>query len=203
MTNKKLQKKLKALHIHRVALDYNGYGDEGSTEDICFYGQSGESIAIDDEDLATLLDEYLCDLLSTHWPEWELNEGSCGKATIEMDAGRIEVHHEQRYVETDLDIYEGELKWRILIIMLFRASGSGAESARTICLSIHGSMRAKPSSPISDTVHFAIMPRAFSSANAYSVARLRLVMAESCLSDGSANSTLKKTFAEFLRPMTG
>jgi hypothetical protein len=109
MENKRLLEKLRTLEIHRVEASYYGSGDQGCIEYIDYYGSSDEAITPDDPDLFSLIEKGVCELLTEQWPGWEIDEGSTGTATIQVVDGRIEIDHDQHYIETNSDTYEGEL----------------------------------------------------------------------------------------------
>jgi len=110
MDNKQLLEQLRLRGILKVEISYNGYGDEGCIEDISYFGPNDEPLTAEvGAHLSDLIDECVCDILNEQWPGWEINEGSSGTATIQVTGGRIEIDHNQHYIGTESDSYEGDL----------------------------------------------------------------------------------------------
>ena len=87
---------LQSLGIEKVVGGYSGYGDSGDLHDIDCLGSDGKSVKIDD-----LLRRKCVDFLYEFLPDgYEINDGGQGTVTLNLQAMRIELEHEQNYTDT-------------------------------------------------------------------------------------------------------
>jgi hypothetical protein len=93
---------LPALRKHRVAnieAAYSGYGDSGAIEGLQFRDAVGRRV--ERSDIPGPLKEQLEEALYEFLPEgFEINEGSQGTLTIDLQASRISVQHQENYTAT-------------------------------------------------------------------------------------------------------
>jgi hypothetical protein len=109
---------ISALRVVRgtaAKIEYDGYGDDGAIEDITVLDEEGNAIDLDatchaDDpsggNLVQRLDELTCELLEILVPGWEINEGSCGTLTIDVNRGTASLHHSARYMASTDEEYE-------------------------------------------------------------------------------------------------
>ena len=96
---------LQSLGIEKVVGGYSGYGDSGDLHDIDCLGSDGKSVKIDD-----LLRRKCVDFLYEFLPDgYEINDGGQGTVTLNLQAMRIELEHEQNYTDTKSSCEEYEL----------------------------------------------------------------------------------------------
>ena len=96
---------LQSLGIEKVVGGYSGYGDSGDLHDIDCLGSDGKSVEIDD-----LLRRKCVDFLYEFLPDgYEINDGGQGTVTLNLQAMRIELEHEQNYTDTKSSCEEYEL----------------------------------------------------------------------------------------------
>lgn len=93
---------LPALRKHRVTnieAAYSGYGDSGAIEGLQFRDAVGRRV--ERTDIPGPLKEQLEEVLYEFLPEgFEINEGSQGTLTIDLQASRISVQHQENYTAT-------------------------------------------------------------------------------------------------------
>ena len=93
---------LPALVQHRVAnieAAYSGYGDSGAIEGLQFRDAVGRRV--ERTDIPGSLKEQLEETLYEFLPEgFEIDEGSQGTLTIDLQASRISVQHQENYTAT-------------------------------------------------------------------------------------------------------
>ena len=101
-----------------VVIEYNGSGDEGSIEDICFKGEGGVDMRLPDalqakkypsrwkpeeeEGLQDHIEELAYSLLPGGW---ETNEGSLGEVKLNTKTGELVVDHNWRIEETKNELF--------------------------------------------------------------------------------------------------
>lgn len=95
-------------------ISYNGEGDSGSVETVECLMAEGESPARWDRSFPTELDfsdeadSIVCELLRTHHPGWEIDDGSRGEIYINRD-GSVRIEHADRLVHYEES--ETKLGW--------------------------------------------------------------------------------------------
>lgn len=84
----KLAADVKAAHPEatEIIIRYSGSGDEGFVSDI-------NSDATDWEPPHCVFEEPTYELLAEHRGGWDINEGSCGKFVIDLNAMKITLEH--------------------------------------------------------------------------------------------------------------
>ena len=117
---------LKSLHATHVVVNYSGSGDCGQIDDVFIYkGDSSlePEISISvltstsrwDNEKSTWIDtdqeksvsieeaieDFVYDWLSSVEAGWEINDGSSGKCTIEVENGEFLLNHTSYYIESD------------------------------------------------------------------------------------------------------
>jgi len=109
---------LSAAGITRVAVEFNGYGDEGHIESAQYFIEESETTPTIDHlifvrdivdgtarsestTLEDAIDELLYHLLSKHYGGWQDNEGSYGEFTFDIPARTIDLDIGMRFVDSD------------------------------------------------------------------------------------------------------
>ncbi len=93
---------LPALARHRVAnieAAYSGYGDSGAIDGVQFRDAGGQRVdrTTIPADLHTALDNCLYEFLPAGF---EINDGSQGTLTLDVQSGKITLRHQENYTET-------------------------------------------------------------------------------------------------------
>ncbi|MFM7289996.1 MAG: DUF6878 family protein [Planctomycetia bacterium] len=100
--------KLKKWGVAKVEAEYSGYGDSGCINHIAYLDQHGQPLNMDmvrsasDPEIENVLYEFLPD-------GFEINEGSQGDVTIDVQAGTVKLEHEEHYPETESSTDEWEV----------------------------------------------------------------------------------------------
>lgn len=68
--------------ISKIEIEFDGYGDSGTVT------LSGEH----DPEVALAAENYACALLEQMFPGWEINEGSLGTITVDLEKSRVDTH---------------------------------------------------------------------------------------------------------------
>lgn len=88
------QKFIEACNKHGVAtveIEFDGCGDEGSTNMLTSHDQEVEKAA---QDLAYFV-------LEEHYPGWEINDGSAGTIRVDLAAGKLEIKFGSRFTDVE------------------------------------------------------------------------------------------------------
>lgn len=88
------QKLIDACNKHGVAkieVEFDGYGDEGSTNMGTSHDQEVEDAA----------EGYAYFVLEEHYPGWEINDGSAGTIRIDLVADKLEIEFGSRYTDVE------------------------------------------------------------------------------------------------------
>lgn len=87
-------REMRAKGVHRVEVQYDGYGDSGDVESMEFFDENNRQLVMDaDPDL-------FWGFAYSLYPGFEINDGASGVITIDVPSGRISVDHSQRYTAT-------------------------------------------------------------------------------------------------------
>lgn len=93
-----LPRRLKALGVKKVTIEYNGSGDEGFVEPPQFDGKAPDATKIEGGELVLdALERLAYDKLESVHPGWEINEGSFGTITIDVATWKLTGAHSDRY----------------------------------------------------------------------------------------------------------
>jgi hypothetical protein len=101
----------KAHNVHRVAIEFDGYGDDGQVQSVSFLDAEGNELKLNKEPVPIftnhisynkdghqkktieipgtadeLMEEMAYSVLDAASPGWEINEGAFGTITINADA---------------------------------------------------------------------------------------------------------------------
>ena len=94
---------LPALVQHRVAnveAAYSGYGDSGAIDGLQFRDAAGQRV--DREAIPTTLVEQLENVLYEFLPAgFEINDGGQGTLTIDTQAGKVTIQHQENYTASN------------------------------------------------------------------------------------------------------
>lgn len=109
---KALTAELKALGVVSAEAEYDGSGDSGDIASVGFYAADSKDVAVSDE-LERRFSDAAMDLVCHRHGGWEINEGSFGKVTLHVDAGKVNIDHNERHEEctseeSEVDINEEE-----------------------------------------------------------------------------------------------
>ena len=88
------QKLIDACNKHgvtKVEVEFDGYGDEGSTQMATSHDPEVEATAQD----------YAYFVLEEHYPGWEINDGSAGTIRIDLAADRLDIEFGSRYTDVE------------------------------------------------------------------------------------------------------
>lgn len=108
--------KLKDQNISKIVFEYEGSGDDGAIDDICYFDSLDRIIDIsllDDDivneinDIQEILEEKVDDILE-NVSDWYNNEGGHGTVTIYTDTGNYEVNNNIRIVDFQNESYKGK-----------------------------------------------------------------------------------------------
>lgn len=100
--------KLKKWGVAKVEAEYSGYGDSGCINHIAYLDQHGQPLnmdvvrAVSDPEIENVLYDFLPD-------GFEINEGSQGDVTIDVQAGTVKLQHEENYTESTSSTDEWEV----------------------------------------------------------------------------------------------
>src|SRR5262245_58898299 len=75
--------RLKSLNVARAEVLYEGYGDEGYVGGLWFYDNNNQEIQLSHEDMI-FVDGFVSSCLEAYRVGWEIDEGSCGVANINV-----------------------------------------------------------------------------------------------------------------------
>ncbi len=108
--------KLKDQNISKIVFEYEGSGDDGAIDDICYFDSLDKIIDIShlDDDIVDSIyniQEILEDKVDTileHVSDWYNNEGGHGSVTIYTDTGNYEVDNNIRIVDIQNESYKGK-----------------------------------------------------------------------------------------------
>jgi hypothetical protein len=87
------------LHVGytNVRIAYYGSSDEGSIGEIT--AEVGDVEAVIPDDLTNQLENWAYEVLESHHPGWEINEGSEGDITIDVVAGKAVLSHGENIIQ--------------------------------------------------------------------------------------------------------
>ena len=122
---------LAALGIAKIEIIYDGSGDSGCIEEATAYDEAGHVIETMPDTLVAItvrdtvwnevtnkceprfierqvppweaIKHWSYDILEAHFPGWEIDDGSSGTITIDVNKRRGKLEHEGRYTETYSD----------------------------------------------------------------------------------------------------
>ena len=129
---------LKTKGVDRITINYNGYGDSGSIDDIGFIEQPRkidapgqthpESALLRDHQLSgvsaaenrhqwqsenptvkEVIEDYAYRLLAGRHPGWEINEGAMGDMCVNLQDGTVTHTHGEHYQHTEWHEHESTL----------------------------------------------------------------------------------------------
>lgn len=98
--------KMRARGVEQAIIYYTGYGDSG---DVDFITTKPEDKKITEDDEEKALVDFAFNLLEARHGGWEINEGSNGTITIDLEKGTIEHDHYTNYIAQDRDLDEMSL----------------------------------------------------------------------------------------------
>ena len=108
--------KLKDQNISKIVFEYEGSGDDGAIDDVCYFDSLDKTIVLsnfDDDivneinDIQEILEEKVDDILE-NVSDWYNNEGGHGTVTIYTDTGNYEVNNNIRIVDFQHESYKGK-----------------------------------------------------------------------------------------------
>jgi len=108
--------KLKDQNISKIVFEYEGSGDDGAIDDICYFDSLDRTIDLSDFDddivndiynIQETLEEKVNDILE-NVSDWYNNEGGHGTVTIHTDTGNYEVDNNIRIVDFQNESYKGK-----------------------------------------------------------------------------------------------
>ena len=99
MTKEDMLALLREKGVQSVEITYNGYGDEGSIDEVT-------TVPPEAGLQADMMTEFACDQLAQLPFDWINNEGGFGRMTINVGAGTIVVAHNQRYEASKFSHHE-------------------------------------------------------------------------------------------------
>jgi len=98
-------RKLKDQNVSKVEICYSGGGDDGCIDDytaytVDVYGKENYNRDIKLNSFSDAFDEYIYELLSDtiEW-DWVNNEGGYGMLELNIENGKVTIHHNQRVIE--------------------------------------------------------------------------------------------------------
>jgi hypothetical protein len=129
---------LKTKGVARITMNYNGYGDSGSIDDIGFIEQprkidapgqahpesallrahqlSGVSAAENSHQwqnekptVEEVIEDYAYRLLAERHPGWEINDGATGDMCVHLKDGTVTHSHGEHYQHTEWSEHESTL----------------------------------------------------------------------------------------------
>jgi len=119
--------RLRKFGIAIIDIDYDGSGDSGCINDVQALDATNAPIVLSDEPVSITLiesvwsqakkryveqtttrdvklkdaiEEWCYDILEHHFPGWEIDDGSCGTATLDIAKGAGRLRHGTRVIET-------------------------------------------------------------------------------------------------------
>lgn len=99
-------KDFKKRGIEKIIIYYDGYGDSGDVNDILISPSNDVEISKVEEGL---LRDLAFQLLASRHGGWEINEGSNGSVTLDLQKGTIEHDHYTNYVAQNQTLDEMSL----------------------------------------------------------------------------------------------
>ena len=100
---------LKKKRLRTIVGTYSGSGDSGGVDYWSGTNKYGMASPCHEWGLATsqrgALDDYVLSLLPGGW---EINDGSDGAATLDIETGKFSVRHSQRFTTSDESTIEGQ-----------------------------------------------------------------------------------------------
>lgn len=77
--------------VAKVEIEFDGCGDEGSTQMLTSHDPEVETAATD----------YAYFLLEEHYPGWEINDGSAGTIRVDLAAGTLGIEFGSRFTDVE------------------------------------------------------------------------------------------------------
>ena len=99
---------LKSYGIKKVVAYYSGYGDSGSVDDIQMTNaqEGNDRTAITDKRLAEDIENFCLEELEDRVEGWEIDDGSDGSFTFDVDVGTITCSHEHHFMDSYNESWE-------------------------------------------------------------------------------------------------
>lgn len=97
-----LYDRLAEAGVASVTIDYNGSGDEGWVEDAIY----DAALPPSDDTLDKAVADAAYDVLERKFAGWEINEGSEGTITIDVENRRTSIHHGHHIESTEYEDVE-------------------------------------------------------------------------------------------------
>jgi hypothetical protein len=102
-------RQLKTAGIGRMLIRYDGCGDAGQIERICYFGPNGRPVkTLDNLELSEeTLSDLFFDLLQARHAGWERNDGAVGEFEWDLTADTLKHVHSARFTDYDTTEHEG------------------------------------------------------------------------------------------------
>lgn len=99
MDKSELMASLKEKGIKQVTATYSGSGDSGCVDVIEAFNEQKQSLKIE-KTFHRQIEDYCYGILEDKHGGWELNEGSSGTITIDVNANKVTIEHEEYFTES-------------------------------------------------------------------------------------------------------
>lgn len=99
---------LKEAGVSEVLIDYSGNGDSGNGFHPKLTDSEGNEVPSNDE-LGGIAEELAYTVLQEFSPGWEIDEGSDGKITLDVNTGELQMDHHVNFCETEHESFKTNL----------------------------------------------------------------------------------------------
>ena len=107
-TEPAVRAELRGLGVSDVEAVYDGIGDSGQIEQLCYQDAADPTRAIEvGKEMNERVESLFYALLELRHGGWENNDGAYGAFRWNLVAGTIEHEHNHRYTEVETSVHEG------------------------------------------------------------------------------------------------